>query len=129
MRYAILALLIAAPAVAESPMTAQEFDAYTRGKTFYYAESGEPYGGEEYLDRRRVRWSFLDGKCKDGTWYEDAGHICFVYEDNPAPQCWTFYDRPGGLVARFENNPSTTILYETRKTDEPMLCLGPEVGV
>ncbi|WP_233487469.1 hypothetical protein [Thalassovita gelatinovora] len=122
-------LFCAAPLQAEQAMSGAEFDAYTRGKTFYYADDMAPYGGEEYLENRRVRWSFLDGECKDGTWYESGEMICFVYEDGPDPQCWTFFQSPEGLVARFENDPDQTVLYEVNKSDEPMLCLGPDVGV
>jgi len=131
MKHVLFALLIAAPAAmaAETPMTGAEFDAYTQGKTFYYAENGRDYGGEEYLPDRRVRWSFLDGRCKDGLWYEQADQICFIYEDSTDPQCWTFYDGPDGLVAQFENDPTRAMLYETRQSDEPMMCLGPDVGV
>lgn len=110
-------------------MSAAEFDAYTRGKTFYYGSMGEPYGAEEYLPNRRVRWTFLDGKCQDGVWYEEDGLICFVYENQPDPQCWSFERQGGGLIARFENDPLQTELYEVRRTDEPLQCLGPEVGV
>ncbi len=112
-------------------MSAEAFDTHTRGKTFYYGADGRAYGVEEYLDDRRVRWSFLDGECKEGRWYEkDGGLICFVYEDEPgAPQCWSFYLGPDGLVARFENNPGSTELYEVENTEEPMMCKGPEVGV
>ncbi|MHC9236540.1 hypothetical protein ACX9MO_12980 [Pseudooceanicola sp. 502str34] len=111
------------------PMTAAEFDAYSRGKTFYYGAQGEAYGVEEYLDNRRVRWSFLDGKCQDGRWYEENQMICFVYEDYGDPQCWSFYLGAGGLIARFENDPAQTVLYEVQNSDQPMTCLGPEVGV
>lgn len=114
---------------AETRLSAPEFDAYTRGKTFYYGAMGKPYGGEEYLDGQRVRWSFLDGDCKDGRWYEDAGLICFVYDDNPAPQCWTFAISGRGLIARFENDPSQSELYEVEQSPEPLLCTGPKVGV
>lgn len=126
------ALCLAAPALqAQSgpPMSAEAFDNYTRGQTFYYGTGLEPYGAEEYLDNRRVRWSFLDGLCRDGIWYEQGEAICFVYEDNPDPQCWTFYETGRGIVARFENDPGLTTLYEIRKSPEPMMCLGPEIGV
>jgi hypothetical protein len=130
MRYFVLCFLIGAPALAETPMTGTEFDDYTRDKTFYFAEGGRPYGGEEYFDNRRVRWSFLDGKCKDGIWYEDAGHICFVYEDTPDPQCWSFFKRSHGLEARFEGGgDGATVLYESRQSEKPMICHGPDVGV
>ncbi len=110
-------------------MTAAEFEAYVTGKTLYFGESGRDYGIEEYLENRRVRWSFLDGNCKDGFWYEEGGLICFVYEDRPDPQCWTFIKDTNGLRAIFDGDPQQTTLYEARQNDEPMLCYGPEVGV
>lgn len=111
-------------------MSAQEFDAYTRGKTLFYGFDGTAYGVERYLDGRRVIWSFLDGDCKEGVWYQDdRGQICFLYEDRPDPQCWTFRNSDGGLIARFENDPEATELYEAEEIDEEMICYGPEVGV
>ncbi len=118
-------------------MGAAEFDAYTRGKTFYYGSSGAPYGAEEYLDNNRVQWSFLDGKCKRGEWYAQNDLICFVYDDEQAgttvgPDCWSFEITDNGMTARFEDgsgNQNPTELYEVEQSDEPMMCLGPEVGV
>ena len=110
-------------------MGAKAFDDYTRGKTFFFASDGEPYGAEEYLSNRRVRWTFLDGECKEGEWFEQDDLICFVYEDQPVPQCWSFEISANGLSARFENDPTPTELYEVRQSSEPQMCLGPEVGV
>ncbi|MEM6587164.1 MAG: hypothetical protein AAF641_01860 [Pseudomonadota bacterium] len=125
--HSVLAFLVSSlPAFA---MNGSEFDDYTQGKTFYFASNGEPYGAEEYLPNRRVRWTFLDGKCKEGEWYEEGEMICFIYEDQPVPQCWSFEISAGGLTARFENDPAQTTLYEVRKSPEPLMCLGPEVGV
>jgi hypothetical protein len=117
------------PGFAAEPMNGPQFESYVTGKTLYFGQNGEAYGVEEYLENRRVRWSFLDGKCKDGVWYEDHGMICFVYEDNPNPQCWSFFEEGSGLRAIFENDPNATTLYEAQQNDEPMLCLGPEIGV
>lgn len=114
---------------AQDALDAAEFDALTQGHTFTYAESGAPYGAEEYLPNQRVRWSFLDGECKEGRWWEESGQICFVYEDNPVPQCWTFFEGPRGLTARFENDPGATELYAVDRSDEPLMCPGPDVGV
>ncbi len=126
----IVPLLFSAMSVsAQDAMSGPEFDAYTRGKTFYYGEGDSPYGGEEYLEDQKVRWSFLDGQCKDGQWYEEGELICFVYDDSPEPHCWSFFQSPGGLVAQFEGDPGQTVLYEVNKSDDPMLCLGPDVGV
>lgn len=133
MRLLIPCLLAAWPALAEPPagrpMSAEAFDAYTRGKTLFYGFDGTAYGVERYLDNRRVVWSFLDGDCKDGVWYEENGQICFLYEDRLDPQCWTFSEGPGGLIARFQNDPDTTELYEAEDIGEEMVCLGPDVGV
>ena len=130
MRALIFSLtLIGLGAPAQAQMNAAEFDAYTRGHTFYYGAGGAPYGGEEYLENRRVRWSFLDGKCQDGQWYEEDGMICFTYDNRPEPQCWSFERSAGGLVARFGGQQAMTELYEVEKSDEPLMCLGPDVGV
>ncbi|MCX7559292.1 hypothetical protein OS190_06895 [Sulfitobacter sp. F26204] len=126
---ALLLSLLAAPLAAQDLMTAKEFDDYTRGKTLFFGQNGQAYGAEIYHENRRVEWSFLDGDCKQGEWYEANGLICFIYENNPDPQCWSFRRGTTGLIARFENRPNTTELYEARDRDEKMLCLGPKVGV
>ena len=126
---AALCAALAAPLSAAEALSAAEFEAYVEGKTLYFGSGGQPYGAEEYLPDRRVRWSFLDGDCKDGYWFESASHICFVYEDRPDPQCWSFYREGSGLRAVFEGGPGETELYEARQTDDPMLCHGPDVGV
>lgn len=109
-------------------MSAAEFDAYTTGKTLYFREDGEAYGAERYLPDRKVEWSFLDGRCKMGAWYADGPNICFTYEDNPAPQCWIFEQSGSGLKAEFIGDGNATVLYEAETSDEPMYCMGPDVG-
>ena len=113
---------------AEMPLTASEFEARITGKTLVFSSSGIAYGAEEYLKHRRVRWSFLNGECHDGRWYPAGEQICFVYDEIPDPQCWSFYLRGDRLLARFENDPTDTELVETSRKGEPLLCLGPKVG-
>ncbi len=127
----VLAATAGAPArSAEATMSAAEFEAYVTGRTLTYAtRGGAPYGAEQYLPNRRVIWTFLDGECLEGIWYEDAGQICFLYDFAPEPQCWTFWEGGAGLIARFENDPEARELYEVRQSSEPLRCLGPEVGV
>ena len=125
----LICLASASAAAGAEPMTAAEFEAYVTGKTLFYGRSGEAYGAEIYHENRRVTWSFLDGDCKEGYWYEEGRNICFVYEDRIDPQCWTFQRGPGGLVATFENNPESTALYEAQDIGEEMICLGPKIGV
>ncbi len=126
----LLALLLAAPADAadDTAMTAAEFEAYVEGKTLYYSGLGGDFGIEQYLPGRRVVWRFLEDDCQYGKWYEnDTNQICFVYEEDPTPKCWTFWTEDGRLAARFENNPGAE-LYEARQTTDPLQCRGPAVG-
>lgn len=125
----LTAFVLATSAQAGAPLSGEAFDDYSLGKTLYFGLGGTPYGAEEYLPNQRVRWSFLDGHCKEGRWYQEGAQICFVYEDNPDPQCWTFSKGGRGLVATYENDTSSTTLYEVEQSSEPMICLGPEVGV
>ena len=124
----MVCLLVGGTASAET-MSAAKFDAHTKGKTLFFDQISKPYGAERYLENRRVQWSFLDGICKDGYWYEEAGEICFVYEDKNTPQCWTFEEGHNGLVARFCGNFQKFDLNEAQDTDQEMICLGPDVGV
>ena len=126
--FALTLTLLPGPSGAQTPMTAAEFEAYVTGKTLFFSSQGQAYGAEQYLPNRRVIWTFLGDECQEGFWYEDQGQICFVYDFSPDPQCWTFYQGPGGIVARFEDDPTQTTLYEITRSPEPLMCLGPEVG-
>ena len=125
----LLAFLLAGPAFAEGFLDAEGFDAATRGKTYSYSSGGAPYGAEEYLPNRRVRWSFLDGECLDGVWWQEGDFICFEYQDDPEPHCWTFQQGPSGLVATLSSEEGGRVLYEVEQSDKPLMCLGPKVGV
>ncbi len=125
----ILACFATLPAAAQTPLSGPEFDTYTRGKTLFYGFEGQVYGVERYLPNRRVIWSFLDGDCKEGVWYQQEEQICFIYEDRFDPQCWVFTRSGGGLVAQFEGDPQATELYEAEDIGEEMVCYGPDVGV
>jgi hypothetical protein len=125
----ILLAFSAQTAGAQTALSGAEFDEYTQGKTLFYGFEGKVYGVERYLPNRRVIWSFLDGQCKEGVWYQREDQICFVYEDRLDPQCWVFTKSGGGLIAQFEGDPQATELYEAEDLGEEMVCLGPEVGV
>ncbi len=127
--FALLLGLLPAASRAQTPLDGAAFDRYTQGKTLFYGFEGTSYGVEKYLPNRRVIWSFLDGKCQEGIWYEEGDHICFLYENGLEPQCWTFSLDGGGLVARFKNDAMQTELYEARDLGEEMICHGPDVGV
>jgi len=125
-----LALLLV-PLVAgagEAPLTGGEFEARTTGRTMTYAVDGKVYGTEQYLPGNRVIWAFEGDDCVRGTWEETAGRICFLYEDDPEPACWQFFDDGGRLTARFDGDPEGARLKEVAQSPEPMNCPGPEVG-
>lgn len=139
MRQTLTALLLAtlpvwgavsSPVWAEEgkPLTAEEFEAYVTGKTLSYADQNGVWGTEQYLPNRRVVWAFTEDICQYGTWYQQGEQICFVYDDTPDPQCWTFWRGETGLKALFAGD-SATQLSEVQQSDEPLACPGPDVGV
>jgi hypothetical protein len=129
MRFALAFLLAATPALAETPLTAESFDALTQGRTMTWAEFGTVYGVEQYLPDRRVRWAVVGDDCKAGHWYPDGPAICFQYEDDPEPDCWIITRSATGLVARYTTNPPEADPVVVEETDALPACLGPEVGV
>jgi hypothetical protein len=126
----LLFLLAALPAnAADGPMSAAEFESYATGKTLTYALGGEVYGAEQYLPGRRVIWAFKGDECREGYYYEEAGQVCFVYEQDGTPQCWTFQQGAGGVRARFADDPEGAELAAVDESPQPLICAGPDVGV
>ena len=117
------------PALADTPMTGAEFEAYSAGKTLTYAMGGVVWGTEEYKANRRVMWAFTEAECREGFWFEQGDQICFIYEDPNDPKCWWFYLGASGLRARFATDPPDMELSEVADSPEPLGCLGPDVGV
>jgi hypothetical protein len=122
-------MLAATLARAETPLDAEAFDATVTGRTLIYGTEAGPYGIEEYLPGRRVRWSFLDGECVEGHWYPQDDAICFAYEGRATPECWRFFRDDGRLGARPTGDPKSAPLYVIADSPAPMVCRGPRVGV
>ena len=129
MRLALAFSLLAAPALAETPLTAEAFDALTLGRTMTWSEYGQVYGVELYLPGRRVRWTVLGDDCVAGHWYPDGDAICFVYEDDPMPDCWLITETVGNLAAYDTSDAPGSEPVHVQETNEPLACFGPEVGV
>jgi hypothetical protein len=133
MRTVLALVVLATPALAQDPVTAEEFEALVEGRTLTYGAPGEPpYGIEHYFPNRRVTWAFLGtNECIEGEWYAEgppeAPAICFVYEDDLEPQCWRFFREGEGLRAEFLNDGGSTVLYEMIEEDSGLVCGG--VGV
>ncbi len=126
---ATLAVFLAAPAFAQPPMTAEEFDAYATGKTLDYISGGEIFGREVYLPGRQVRWAFSGEECKLGRWFPQDEKICFLYDGDPEAKCWTIWPEGDGLAASYMTDTPDIPPREVRQTDEPLACPGPDVGV
>lgn len=124
----LLGLLLSTPALAEEPLTAEAFDALTLGRTMTWAEFGQVYGVEQYLPGRRVRWTVVGDDCKLGHWYPEGEMICFQYEDDPEPDCWTITPGSTGLDARYAGTAADSAPVLVQETTEPMACFGPKVG-
>ncbi|SOC08820.1 hypothetical protein [Rhodobacter maris] len=136
MRAMTLALVLAAVPVLASaedlgpPLTAEEFDALTLGKTITYTAEGEVYGIEEYRPGHKVVWAFAEGDCQEGDWFAQGEQICFDYHHAEVGlQCWTFHHGPEGLVAWFEGRQDGEPLVSLRESTVPLNCPGPEIGV
>ena len=89
----------------------------------------EVYGAEQYLPGRNVRWAFKGDICRNGSWYEQAGLICFVYEHDPGPQCWNFWRQDGRLTGLFIGDGFGSELSEVAQSPDPLACAGPDLGV
>lgn len=122
------ALLVAPPAFAGDPVTADEFDALTLGRSMSWSESGMVYGLEQYLPGRRVRWAAVGEDCMLGHWYADGPAICFKYETDVEPDCWIITRSATGFDALYTTNPPGTPPVAVAETPDPPACPGPEVG-
>lgn len=122
---------LSAAAQTGAPLTADEFEAITTGRTLTYAQGGVVYGIEQYLPGRQVVWAFSGDECRKGTWYQQDDNICFVYSYDPTPQCWLFVRTGTGsdMTARFMGENSGPQLSVVAETKDPLACLGPDVGV
>lgn len=132
MRHLALTLALAlgpGPALASPPVTAEEFEAHVTGSTITYRQHDYIFGTEEYLDGRKVRWSVAPNECQYGRWYPEGEAICFVYEDDPTPHCWTFWMENGALAALSTEAAAGDELYEIARSPTPLACPGPDVGV
>jgi len=127
MRLIVALLCLAAPANAETPLSAEAFEGLVEGKTLTYSNITGPYGVEYYAPDRQVIWSFLGGECQVGVWYEEATEIgpsiCFDYENSDESHCWFVYEVDGQIRADSRSNPNGSMLYQMDQA-EPLVCGG-----
>ena len=124
----VAAALVQTAAAGQTPMSAEEFEAYVTGRTLTFGTDGVPYGTEEFREDRRTTWAFMGEECREGVWFERDDYICFAYEDDPQTHCWQFFEGEHGLRARFRGDPPGSELYEIEQSDRPLICPGPQIG-
>jgi hypothetical protein len=123
-----MALALASPAMAQdaaqgaAPLTAEEFDALTRGQIMDTWSGGTVYGVEKFLPGGKSIWEDERG-CMYGTWKQVGEMICFTYEDDPTtPDCWTYFDAgEGKLTAQFQGDPMVSPI-ELTPSNFAMTC-------
>jgi hypothetical protein len=120
---------LAGAVAAQTPLTGDQFEAHVTGKTVTYRQRDQVFGIEEYLSGRKVRWSVAPGECQYGSWYPQDRYICFVYEYDPVPHCWTFWKEDDALVALSDTGQPGEELYEVDRSETPLACPGPDIGV
>lgn len=120
---------IATPVLADEPMTGEQFDRYTQGRTYTYGHPGQtPYGIEAYLPNRQVIWAYFSDECVEGYWYDTPNNeICFVYPFDEEHKCWHFYKEGDILRGDFVTDPAE-VDYEVVQTSQSMPCQAPFIG-
>ncbi len=129
MKTLLLSFAIAMPVQAETLLTSDQFQAFSENSTVYFDRQGEPYGAEQYLPRKRVIWTFLDGQCQTGVWFSEGDGICFLYDGQTSAQCWHFLETDAGKSARVIGDDPANDLVVSGQDQTPLKCPGPAVGV
>lgn len=124
-----LAFLLAAGSAEAQPMTAEEFEAWSTGRTLDYYVDGVYWGSEQHLQGRRTLDADADGPCRDGRWFALPEMICFLYESEPGEHCWRFRREGSAVLADLVGEPAGGPRITVIPRDEPLACAGPDVGV
>lgn len=123
MRLPLALLLLASPALAETPITADQFDAFASGKTLIWSQDGQAYGLESYLPGRKLLWSEEGGTCLSGSYAQAAnGQICFTYDDATPPDCWLLYPAGDALHGTLQSDAEPRPDYGISVSPTPLDC-------
>lgn len=113
-----------AGATTDRPLTAEEFDALTRGRTLDTSTGLGIYGVETFLSGRRVIWKDAE-KCVQGTWRPSGQDICFDYDGADGPVCWQYFDRGEAIEGWFSGEgPTSEPIFLTESAEGPVSCGG-----
>jgi hypothetical protein len=123
--FALPLILLAFPALAERQwLSVEEFEAKVSGRaTQIFTQTGEPYGTEYFLPKRRVIWKTGDGRCIAGSWAPSNGMICYRYE-GATGGCNKYYSESDKLVSvDFVGGAQTSMAFDLVVVNEaPPTC-------
>ena len=133
MRTLIIAvLLIAVPALADEPISPEEFRDFAEGWTLHFERDGEPFGSEAFEQGGKVRWRYSDGSCVRGAWRPRDQQLCFLYDsegEGPVVNCWQMMRDDAGMFARLMDGENAGMeLRVARRDRTPLLCGDPGVS-
>lgn len=122
-----LALSVASPALSETLMTPEQFDAWSTGQTLDYFLDGTYWGSEAHFSGRATT-DETDSVCREGRWFPQDGAVCFEYGPD-GPFCWYFWRDGDTVTTRTTDAGADDPTYEVTLSDNPLNCPGPDVGV
>jgi hypothetical protein len=133
MRALVVAALLAAPAAAETPLSAEAFASHVGTDTVSYSYSTGDRGTADYGPDGKLRWAFEGEPCFDGIWFARNDEICFAYPDGRLSACWHFFRdgaRLRGTATELGSGDTTPLeIRETSRSAAPLACPAPDVGV
>jgi hypothetical protein len=119
--FATALILFAFPALAERQwLSPEEFETKVTGRaTQIYHLTGELYGTEYFLPKRRVIWQKAgETTCFSGTWAPNNDLVCFRYEGS-AGSCNKYYVEADKLVSvDFVGGVQTSMAYSLQVANE-----------
>lgn len=114
---------------AQTLMTADEFDAFSRGKTLDYSVNGRIWGSETYGPDRKTLDADVGGPCLEGRWFAEGDAICFVYPARDGQHCWQYWRVGDAVFARPLSAAPGDPPQRVTVASGPLACPGPDVGV
>ena len=130
-KFVLAALLICLPALAQEPVSPEEFRDFAEGWTLHFERDGEPFGSEAFERGGKVRWRYSDGSCVRGAWRAHDDRLCFLYDsedEGPALNCWRMMRDDDGMFARLLDGENAGLeLRVARRDRTPLLCGQPGV--
>ncbi|MCU0827251.1 MAG: hypothetical protein MUE52_07550 [Tabrizicola sp.] len=110
-------------------LTAEDFSAHTGTSTLTYSYSSGFIGQAQYGPDQTLLWAFQGEPCVTGHWTHTGDQLCFSFANQVEVSCWLFSFKDGKLLGVLQNSDTVVVITETARSDQPLVCPAPEVGV